>query len=99
MSGMSSRTREVLVTSVVSAEPEAREASPPPSLWPFVAALATTAIFIGSIFNEWVLVWGSIPFALALIGWFWPRPEHSEEVAVEMREEGIPEEDIKAVTR
>jgi heme/copper-type cytochrome/quinol oxidase subunit 1 len=99
MSGLQSETREVLLTSVGSALPEVREASPPPSLWPFITALATTALFIGSIFNEWSIVWGSIPVTAALIGWFWPRPTHTEQVAATMRAEGASEDEIKTVTQ
>lgn len=98
VSGLAVATREVLVTSVGSAHPESREASPPPSLWPFITAIATTILFIWSIFDEWALVWGSIPLAAALIGWFWPRPSHTEQITAEMRAHGAPEAEIKAVT-
>jgi cytochrome c oxidase subunit 1 len=74
--GMRSDTREVLVTRVVDAEPDHRFHSPEPNIWPFLTALATTALFIASIFTPWGVVWGSIPVTLALIGWFWPR--HAE---------------------
>jgi cytochrome c oxidase subunit I+III len=73
MEGLSSEHREVLCTTVVDAQPDLRQASPDPSIWPLLTALATTALFIGSIFHEWALVWGSIPVALCLIGWFWPK--------------------------
>jgi cytochrome c oxidase subunit 1 len=99
MGGLSVDTREVLVTSVGSAHPETREASPPSSLWPFIAAIATTILFIASIFNEWSLVWLSIPFAIALIGWFWPRPSHTENISAEMRAHDEPQAKIEAVTR
>jgi cytochrome c oxidase subunit 1 len=65
--------RELVVTSLVAAEPQAREASPRNSIWPFWAALATTVMLIWSIFSPWAVVWGSIPIAIALIGWFWPK--------------------------
>jgi cytochrome c oxidase subunit 1 len=58
---------------VVAAEPEARESSPRDSLWPLWSALATTALLIGSIFSPWAVVWGSVPVAIALTGWFWPK--------------------------
>ena len=38
-----------------------------------IRAIATTTLFIASIFTPWAVVWGSIPVTLALIGWFWPR--------------------------
>jgi heme/copper-type cytochrome/quinol oxidase subunit 1 len=65
--------RELLVSSVVEAIPEARESSAGDSIWPLWAALATTATLIWSIFTPWAVVWGSIPVAIALIGWFWPK--------------------------
>jgi cytochrome c oxidase subunit 1 len=65
--------RELLVTSVAVAEPEAREASPRNSIWPLWAAIATTVMLISSIFTAWAVVWGSIPIAITLIGWFWPK--------------------------
>ena len=37
----------MLVTSVVEAEPDNRQDSPEPSIWPLLAALATTVLFIG----------------------------------------------------
>jgi cytochrome c oxidase subunit I+III len=72
MEGLSAERREVLVTTAIDAEPDIRHASADPSLWPLFTAVATTALFIGSIFHEWALVWGSIPVAIGLIGWLWP---------------------------
>ncbi|MFD2347885.1 cytochrome c oxidase subunit I [Sinorhizobium terangae] len=65
--------RELIVSSVVEALPEARESSPRDSIWPFWAAIATSIMLIGSIFTPWAVVWGSIPIAVCLIGWFWPK--------------------------
>jgi cytochrome c oxidase subunit 1 len=78
MSGLSPASREVLVTSVGEAEPEYRQFSPGPSVWPLLAALATGVLFVGSIFTPWALVWGSVPVAAALVGWFWPRGRAEE---------------------
>ncbi len=72
MRGLRRDRREVLVTSVVDAIPLYRQKSAAPSLWPLVTALATTGLFIGSIFTPWAVSWGSIPVAIGLIGWFWP---------------------------
>jgi cytochrome c oxidase subunit 1 len=65
--------RELVVTSLAAAEPQARETSPPNSIWPFWAAIATTVMLVWSIFSPWAVVWGSIPVAITLIGWFWPK--------------------------
>jgi cytochrome c oxidase subunit I+III len=80
MTGLVADEREFLLTSVVDAAPDIRQAAPEPSIWPLLAALAITALFIGSIFNEWLLVWLTIPAALAILGWFWPRPSHAKAV-------------------
>ena len=65
--------RELVITSVADAVPEARDSSPRDSIWPFWAALATSVMLIGSIFTPWAVVWGAIPVAITLIGWFWPK--------------------------
>ncbi|MEZ2126179.1 MULTISPECIES: cytochrome c oxidase subunit I [unclassified Sinorhizobium] len=78
-SGLRTDRREILITSVVEALPEARESSPRDSVWPFWAALATSAMLIWSIFSPWAVVWGPIPIAIALIGWFWPKGEAEDE--------------------
>jgi cytochrome c oxidase subunit 1 len=72
VTGLSASHRQVLITKVIDASPDHRFASPPPSAWPFFTAIATTVLFIGSIFTPWAVVWGAIPVAVGLIGWFWP---------------------------
>ncbi|WP_027575109.1 cytochrome c oxidase subunit I [Bradyrhizobium sp. WSM1743] len=71
--GLRTDRRELIVTTLATAEPQAREASPQNSIWPLWAAIATTIMLIWSIFSPWAVVWGSIPVAFALIGWFWPK--------------------------
>jgi cytochrome c oxidase subunit 1 len=78
-SGLRTDRRELVVSTVAAAEPEAREASPRNSIWPFWAALATTVMLIWSIFSPWAVVWGSIPVAIALTGWFWPKGTPEDE--------------------
>jgi cytochrome c oxidase subunit 1 len=72
MEGLASDKREVLVTSVIDAEPLYRQHSAGPSLWPLISALAVTVLFVGSIFTPWALVWGAVPVGAALTAWFWP---------------------------
>jgi cytochrome c oxidase subunit 1 len=57
----------------MDAEPDHRKAFPEPSIWPFFAAVAASVMFVASIFTPWGVVYGSIPIAVALIGWVWPR--------------------------
>jgi len=73
MSGLKVDERELLLTTVVRAVPDVREPGAEPSLWPFWAAMAVTILFVGTVFSPWALYWGSVPVAIALIGWFWPR--------------------------
>jgi cytochrome c oxidase subunit I+III len=70
--GLRTDRRELIVTTVVQGQPEVREVSPAPSIWPLLAAIATTIMLVWSIFTPWGVVWGSIPIAVTLIGWFWP---------------------------
>ncbi|MBW8788601.1 cytochrome c oxidase subunit I [Rhizobium leguminosarum] len=78
-SGLRTDRRELLVTSVVEALPEARESSPRDSVWPLWAAIATAVMLIWSMFSPWAVVWGSIPIAVTLIGWFWPKGSPEDE--------------------
>jgi cytochrome c oxidase subunit 1 len=87
LTGLSLEHREVLLTGVADGEPDTRHGSPNPSIWPLLTALSVTVLFVGSVFDEWWLVWGSIPFALCVLGWFWPKKAHSKRV-------GAPEENI-----
>jgi cytochrome c oxidase subunit I+III len=71
--GLSSETREVLITYVVDAEPDHRYEQPGPTLWPLWLAVATGVTFVGAVFTPWAVpVGGGLAF-VALIGWFWPR--------------------------
>jgi cytochrome c oxidase subunit I+III len=71
--GLAEDCREVLVTRVMDAEPDHRKEWPGPSYWPFLTAVATGIMFIWSIFTPWGVIWGSLPIAVCMIGWFWPR--------------------------
>jgi cytochrome c oxidase subunit 1 len=78
VTGLREDIRQVLATKPLDAEPDHLTDFPAPSIWPFLAALAVTALFIGSIFTPWALVWGAIPVAITLTAWFWPRKAASE---------------------
>src|SRR5207248_11000799 len=71
--GLRSDVRDVLVTYMLDAEPDHRSEFPTGSGWPLLTALATTTLFIWSIFTPWGVVYGAIPLAIALVGWFWPK--------------------------
>jgi cytochrome c oxidase subunit I+III len=78
-SGLRTDRRELVVTTLTKAIPQAREASPRNSIWPLWTAIATSVMLIWSIFTPWAVVWGSIPVAMALIGWFWPKGTPEDE--------------------
>jgi cytochrome c oxidase subunit 1 len=65
--------RELLLTTAIDAKPDLREPSAEPTIWPLIAALATTAMFVSSMFTPWAVLVGSVPVAAALIAWFWPK--------------------------
>jgi cytochrome c oxidase subunit I len=71
--------RELIISTAAEAEPEARESSPHNSIWPLLAALATTLLLIWSIFTPWAVLWGAIPVTIALTGWFWPKGTPEDE--------------------
>jgi cytochrome c oxidase subunit 1 len=71
--GLAADKREVLVTHLLDGEPDHRLEFPGPSIWPLLAAIATTILFVWSIFSPWGVVWGAIPVFVTLVGWFWPR--------------------------
>jgi cytochrome c oxidase subunit I len=78
-SGLRTDRRELVVTTMTKAIPQARESSPRNSIWPLWTAIATSVMLIWSIFTPWAVVWGAIPVAVALIGWFWPKGTPEDE--------------------
>jgi cytochrome c oxidase subunit I+III len=84
VSGLAADSREQLVVTVIDALPDHRIGFPKPTPWPFLSAVATTILFIGSIFTPWAIVWGSVIVAIPLVGWFWPkRAEVAQDLALE----------------
>lgn len=81
--GLRTRARELLLTSVIDAQPDLREPSPAATIWPLITALALMALLIGSIFTPWAVVVGIPPVAVALIGWFWPKQPPQGEPVIE----------------
>jgi cytochrome c oxidase subunit I+III len=84
VSGLRIDQRELLLTTAVDAEPDVREPVPQPSIWPLISALTLTGMLIGSIFTPWAVLWGSIPVAIAVTAWFWPKsPPDTPEPVIE----------------
>jgi cytochrome c oxidase subunit I len=77
--GLAVEHRQLVVTTLVDAQPAIRESSPDPSIWPLIAAICTAILFIGSVFTPWAILWGTPPLAIALICWFWPKGNEEDE--------------------
>jgi cytochrome c oxidase subunit 1 len=73
MSGLRVDSPELVLTTAIDAVPSVREPSPQPTIWPLLAAILTAITFVTTIFTPWGLVWGTIPIAIALTIWFWPK--------------------------
>jgi cytochrome c oxidase subunit 1 len=73
VTGLRTDVREVLLTTVLDAEPDARHEHPGPTIWPFVTACAVTFLLISVIYTPWAVVFGTPFVAIGLIGWGWPR--------------------------
>ena len=73
LEGLRTDRRETLLTSSADAIPTVRWAMPDPSIWPLLAAIAMTVLYIGSIFTPWAVIWGAIPVGITLTIWFWPK--------------------------
>ncbi len=79
VTGLRSDRRELLITGAVDAEPDHRNELPSTSIWPLLTALATTGLFIGSIFTPWAVPVGALPLFVTLVGWFWPKSEEASQ--------------------
>jgi cytochrome c oxidase subunit 1 len=86
VTGLANDYREVLITSVADAGLDHRLWLPRSTVWPFLAAVATTILFVGSIFTPWAVVWAAVPVAIATTAWFWPKRDMtSRRVESELR--------------
>jgi cytochrome c oxidase subunit I+III len=85
VSGLRSDVREVLVTTVLDAEPDARHDDPEPTISPFLAALAVGVMFITAIFTPWGIPIGTALLFVTLSLWFLPPARRSDEVVVTRR--------------
>jgi heme/copper-type cytochrome/quinol oxidase subunit 1 len=84
VTGLRTDMREILVTTMLDAEPDNRMRLPEPTIWPLLAALATGVTFITLIFTPWGLPIGAVLITVAFIGWGWPSPKEHE---LQLREE------------
>jgi cytochrome c oxidase subunit 1 len=71
--GLRTDIREGLVTHSLDSQPQYKEEMAGASIWPFIASVVVSAVFVGSIFTAWAIPIGAPPTIIALIGWLWPR--------------------------
>jgi cytochrome c oxidase subunit I+III len=84
VTGLRTDVRDVLITTMLDAEPDSRHRHPEPTVWPLLTAIATAVLFITLIFTPWGAVIGTVLLFFTLLGWAWPRgEEHREQVAEE----------------
>ena len=84
VTGLRTDVRDVLITTLLDARPDSRHRHPPPTIWPFMAGVATGIFFITLVFTPWGAVIGVPLLTLAFLGWAWPRGrDHREQASVE----------------
>ena len=72
VTGLREDRREILITSVLDAQPHHRSVQPRPSIWPMLTALGFSVGLAGSIFAFYWYYVASVLGMVGLIGWFWP---------------------------
>jgi cytochrome c oxidase subunit 1 len=77
--GLREDRREVLLTTVLDAEPDSRHHEPSPTVVPLLMGLATAITFDAGIFTPWGFVVGVAVAAPVLIAWGWPRKRTDNE--------------------
>jgi cytochrome c oxidase subunit I+III len=75
VSGLATDRREVLLTTVIDAEPHGRATMPGPSAWPLALAIAVSGAFVGLMFTPWAVPIGAALAFAVIAAWMWPR-EH-----------------------
>jgi cytochrome c oxidase subunit I+III len=76
--GLRTDRREILITRVLDADPDHRYVVPSPTVWPFLAAVATASMFVALMFTPWAFVIGMPIASVCVIGWFWPTTPKKE---------------------
>ena len=73
VTGLRNDRREVVVTTLMDAEPQHRLVLPGNSIWPLITALGVTVGLVGSVFQFWWYFVGFVLGGIPMIFWFWPR--------------------------
>ena len=80
VTGLRTDERELLITTLLDAEPDHRHRAPDPTIWPLVAAIATGVVFVALVFTPWAVVLAVPLIAVPLIGWGWPKPKPGDPI-------------------
>ncbi|HEY0972442.1 MAG TPA: cytochrome c oxidase subunit I [Gemmatimonadales bacterium] len=82
VTGLSTEKREVLVTTLLDAEPDNRHEQPEPTIWPLFLAVSVCTGFLLGMFTPWGPVIGAALATIGFAGWAWPRgePDSAHEV-------------------
>jgi cytochrome c oxidase subunit I+III len=72
VTGLRTDKPEVLLTSMLDAEPESRHVHPKPTIIPLVTSLGVAVLLFSLIYTPWGLIWGTGAVAVGLIWWGWP---------------------------
>ena len=79
VTGLRDDRREVLLTTLIDAEPQGVLILPVPTFWPLLLALAVAVSFVGFLFSPWWFVVGFFLSFLMIVGWLWPHRPWQEE--------------------
>jgi cytochrome c oxidase subunit I+III len=72
VTGIPPDRRDVLITRLFDAEPDHLNVQPAPTIWPFLAAVATSVMFVALLFTPWAFTIGMVITFVTLVAWFWP---------------------------
>jgi hypothetical protein len=78
VAGLGTDRREVLVTTLLDAEPDNRYESPGPTIAPLMTAAAVGVTFIGAVYSPWAALVGAGLLVPPLISWGWPKTRARE---------------------
>ena len=76
MTGLARDRQQVLVTTVLDAEPDSRHDHPDHTIWPFILAVTIGIFFITLIFTPWGMPIGTVLGFVAYAIYIWPRRSH-----------------------
>jgi len=80
MTGLARDRQQVLLTTVLDAEPDSRHDHPGHTIWPFVVAVTIGIFFIVLIFTPWGMPIGTVLGFIAYARYVWPKKRHDPSV-------------------